>query len=78
MFGAVERQLQRRVVLARLGEERTFCTSPFIVVPNVRLNVAERVEEGRHHLLAIGAVGQRREGGEAGLIELDASCRRSA
>ena len=50
----------------------TFCTSPFIVVPKVRLNDAERAEEGRHHLLAIGAVGQRAQRAEGGLIELDA------
>ena len=42
------------------AKNATFCTSPFIVVPNVRLKLAERAEERRHHLLAIPRFGSAR------------------
>ena len=49
----------------------TFCTSPFIVVPKVRPKPPSALKKAGHHLLAIGAVGQRAQIVERRLIELD-------
>ena len=76
MFGPSSADSSADGYFRAFAKNSTFCTSPFIVVPKVRLNAAERCEERRHHLLAIGAVGQRAQVAERRLIELDASGRR--
>ena len=56
--------------LRALAKNSTFWTSPFMRRAERPAEAAERLEERRHHLLAIGAVGQRAQVVERRLIEL--------
>ena len=72
MFGPSSCEATADGYLRAFEKNRTLRTSPLIDVPKVRLEAAERAEEGGHHLLAIGAIGQRAKLAVGRLIELDA------
>ena len=67
----VERRLEVRAVLARLGEEQRLLHFAFIVVPNVRLKPPSAVKNVLIAALRSLAVGLRAQLGVAGLVDLD-------
>ena len=75
---AVERRLERRRILPRLRVEQHLLHFAVHRRAERAAEAAERPEERRHHLLAIGAVRQRAQVGERRLIELHRRGRRSA
>ena len=68
---AVERHLERGRVLPRLGEEQHLLRFAVHRRAERAAEAAERREKRRHHLLAVGAIGQRAQIAERRLIELD-------
>ena len=67
----VERHLERGRVLSRLREEQHLLRLAVQRRAERAAEAAERLEERRHHLLAVGAIGQRAQIAERRLIELD-------
>ena len=68
---AVERHLERRVgYLRALAKNSTFCTSPFIVVPNVRLKLPSALKNADITFSRSARFGSARSVAERRLIEL--------